>query len=172
LEVDKSDVPIPFIEAESIEPCSIYVDEEGDWYHEGNRIIRESILALLLEGLRLRPDGTYMLQWNKTICALDVADAVFVVTRVDRTKSEDSGREWIRLTFKNSASGETLDPDTLRVGRGNVLYCQVRAGRFPARFSRPAYYQLAEWIQEDPSSGRFYLELDGRRHVIQTAAHP
>jgi uncharacterized protein len=169
MEVDTQDVPIPGVAAESIQPCAIYVDEEGDWYHEENLIIRENILETLFEGLRLGPDGKYLIEWNRTVCALDVADAVFVVARVDRTRSKDTNRERIWLTFRHLASGEPLDPATLRVGKENVLYCLVRAGRFPARFSRPAYYQLAEWIQEDPSSGRFYLELDGQPHVVQTA---
>jgi len=164
--VDTPEAPIPGVGEEGIPPCAIHVDEEGDWYHEGNRIIRESILEVLFEGLRVGPDGNYLIEWNRTVCALDVADTVFVVARVDRTRSEDTDQESIRLTFRHLSHAEPLDPTTLRVGKDNVLYCQVRAGRFPARFSRPAYYQLAEWIQEDAGSGLFYLELDGHRHAI------
>jgi uncharacterized protein len=165
-EVDMPEAPISGVGAESIQPCAIFVDEEGDWYHEGNRIIRENILEDLFEGLRLGPDGNYLIEWNRAVCALDVADAVFVVGRVDRTESEGTNRERIWLTFRHISQGEPLDPATLMVGKDNVLYCQVRAGRFPARFSRPAYYQLAEWIQEDADSGRFYVELDGQRYAI------
>jgi hypothetical protein len=53
------------------------------------------------------------------------------------------------------------------VGRENVLHCRIRDGAFPARFSRPAYYQIAQWIQEDPENGSFFIECDGKRYPIR-----
>jgi hypothetical protein len=38
--------------------------------------------------------------------------------------------------------------------------------RFRARFSRPAYYQLAEFIREDDIGHGFYIELNGDRYSI------
>lgn len=152
--------------APEIPSCGVYVDEEGDWYFEGNKIIHENILGLLFDSLRLRPDGTYVIEWNYTVCALDAADTVFVVARVDRLKREGANQDSLWLTFKHAARGEPLDAASLWVGKDNVLYCRVGEGRFPARFSRPAYYQLAEWIQEDTETGQFYLELNDRRYTI------
>ena len=60
---------------------------------------------------------------------------------------------------------EALRPDTLFVGQQNVLYCRVKGGTFPARFIRAAYYQLAQYVEED--DGAFYLPLNGRNHVIR-----
>ena len=57
-------------------------------------------------------------------------------------------------------STETLEPAGLRVGKDNVLYCTVKAGRFPARFNRAAYYQLSEYIEEGEDG--FYLKLEER----------
>jgi hypothetical protein len=62
---------------------------------------------------------------------------------------------------------ETLDPSTLKVGKDNVLYCRIRKGIFPARFSRAAYYRLAQWIEEDAGAGSFYLTLNGNRYTIE-----
>jgi len=39
--------------------------------------------------------------------------------------------------------------------------------RVRARFSRPAYYQLAQWIDEDPGTGGFSLRVGGRRFPIR-----
>ena len=151
----------------NIQPCEIHVDEEGDWTHKGIRIIRDDIIEIFLENLQLAPDGSYLIRWDQSLCALDAADTVFVVGRADRVKSEDSMEEQVLLGLKHLSRAEPLDPATLWVGRDNVLYCRVREGRFPARFSRPAYYQLAEWIREDEATGGFYLELSGRRFSIR-----
>jgi hypothetical protein len=39
-------------------------------------------------------------------------------------------------------------------------------GGIPARFLRPAYYQLVEFIHEDKEQNRFYLSLGGKRYYI------
>jgi hypothetical protein len=38
--------------------------------------------------------------------------------------------------------------------------------KISARFLRPAYYQLAEFIHEDKEDHRFYLLLSGKRYYI------
>ena len=151
----------------NIQPCEIHVDEEGDWTHKGIRIIRDDIIEIFFENLQLAPDGSYLIRWNQSLCMLDAADTVYVVGRADRVKSEDSMEEQVLLGLKHLSRAEPLDPATLWVGRDNVLYCRVLEGRFPARFSRPAYYQLAEWIREDEDTGGFCLELNGHRFSIR-----
>jgi hypothetical protein len=39
--------------------------------------------------------------------------------------------------------------------------------RVRARFSRPAYYQLAQWIDEDPDAGGFCLNVGGKNYPIR-----
>ncbi|RLB20203.1 MAG: hypothetical protein DRG71_10075, partial [Deltaproteobacteria bacterium] len=60
---------------------------------------------------------------------------------------------------------EELEPETLFVGNEDVLYCKVKGGKFPARFLRPAYYQLAEHIREE--EGQFYLFLGKEKYSIK-----
>ena len=60
---------------------------------------------------------------------------------------------------------EALLPDSLFVGKENVLYCKVKSGLFPARFNRAAYYQLAEYIEEEGKN--YFLPLNGRKYVIR-----
>jgi hypothetical protein len=55
---------------------------------------------------------------------------------------------------------ERLDPKTLVFKDSNVPYCRVRNG-LAARFSRPAYYQLTEFIEYDASDDAYYLAVDG-----------
>jgi len=62
-------------------------------------------------------------------------------------------------------SAERLDPDSLEVGNGNVLYCRVKDGAERARLLRPAYYPLAYYIEE-AASGQFELRCGGATHPI------
>jgi uncharacterized protein len=150
-----------------IPPSGVFVDEEGDWYHEGSRIFRDGVLHLFLESLCMDSDGRYIIDCGGTRCTLDVADTPLVVSRVDRKPHpHDAGREVIAIRFRHLPDEEVLDPQTLYVGRDNVIYCRVRGGRFPARFSRPAYYQLASWVEED-ETGAFFLNLNGVRYTIK-----
>ena len=47
------------------------------------------------------------------------------------------------------------------MGQDNVLYCKVKSPAFPARFNRAAYYQLAEYIEEEGET--YYLPLNGKK---------
>jgi hypothetical protein len=149
-----------------IPPSGVFVDEEGDWYHEGNKIFREGVLHLFLEGLCMDKEGRYIIDCGGTRCTLDVADTPLVVARVDRKPHpRDPDREVITLRFRHLPDEEELDLETLYVGKNNVIYCRVRGGRIPARFSRPAYYQLTAWVEED--NGIFSLELNGVRYPVK-----
>ena len=61
---------------------------------------------------------------------------------------------------------EELDLGTLYVGKENVLYCAVKNGRFPARFSRNSYYQLAEFIEQEEKEHSFFINLNNEKYLI------
>lgn len=155
------------IPADPMLPSGITVDREGDWYYQEDKIIREDILELFLSNLRLTPGGTFVIDWRGQHCSLQVADTPFIVSRVDRIRSQGTKHEEIQVLLKHLPRPEVLDPSTLQVGAGNVPYCSIRNGQFRARFSRPAYYQLAAWIQADPDTDGFYLELNECRYPIR-----
>lgn len=144
----------------SVSPCGIFIDRDGKWYHQGIEMVRKDILSLFFEHITLCPDGTYLLELDGQRCRLDVADTAFVVMRVDQ--EEDSSFSIIL----NDGTREVLVP-RLRVGKEGVLYCRVKNGRFPARFSRPAYYQIASYMDEE--GGIFFLPSGGVRHPVEQA---
>jgi len=148
-------------------PCNITVDKEGVWHYEGRELIRRDIVEYLLENVVLGKDGKYVIETETGCCELDVADTPFVISRVDRVTRESSGEEQILLFLRHLSSKEVLDPETLHVGAENVLYCRIRRGIFPARFSRPAYYEFAAWVQEDDRTGEFFIELNGKHYPIR-----
>ncbi len=93
---------------------------------------------------------------------MDVEDTAFVVRRVSHVNEETGKRAGFVLNLSDDTE-EELMPDTLYMGEANVLYCRVKAGEFPARFNRPAYYQLAAHIEEE---GGFVLPINGRKFKI------
>jgi hypothetical protein len=151
----------------NIQSSEISVDEEGDWFNEGVAITREDIVRFFLEYLHEQSDGSYVIVHGESRCAVDVADTPFVVRSVDLTGGGDEGPARFILKLKHLREPVPLDPCTLFSGANNVLYCRIHDLRHRARFSRPAYYQLAQWIEENPESGGFCLVLGDERFPIR-----
>lgn len=144
----------------------IYVDKEGTWFHKGAPIIHRGFLLLFYKLIHLDQDGRYIIKFNEQTCVLDVEDTPFVILRttfVQGATEEHSDRFVLDLIDETQ---EVLDPATLTVAADHVMYCKVRDGQFDARFSRPSYYQLAQHIQQDPVSDRFFLPLNGATYYI------
>ena len=157
LDKDQADIP----------SCMIYVDKEGAWFHKGVPIVHQGFLELFYQSLRLDEHGRYLLAFRDQICVLHVEDTPFVILRVAfETRSKDLGKDRFLLHLVDGTQ-EELDPQTLTVGYDHVLYCKIRNRKFRARFSRPSYYQLAQYILEDTASGSFYLSMNGKRYVIK-----
>ncbi|MGC1402294.1 MAG: hypothetical protein WA974_05125 [Thermodesulfobacteriota bacterium] len=148
-------------------PCLIFVSKDGKWYHEGAEIIHRPIFLWLIQSLEKTEDGLFIVNLNNQKCVLEVEDTPLVVRQVDLVREKTKGKDQIRLTL-NDESQEILDPETVWINKESVLYCQVKDGRFPARFLRPAYYQLAEYIV-DEDNGEFALLLDNERYPIKAA---
>jgi hypothetical protein len=153
-------------EEDGLPPCMISVDKEGAWFHNGVPIVHRGFVLLFYQSIHLDDRGRYILKLHNQTCRLDVEDTPFVVLRVTfLAKVEQRGGDCFMLHLIDETQ-EPLDPTTLTVGNGHVLYCKIRQGRFTARFCRPAYYQLAQHIQEDPESRRFFISLNGNRYTV------
>ncbi len=162
---DENQLPFSLSEKDLL-PCGILIDREGDWYHRGSRMHRTDIVAHLCQHIcRDESSGLYIIQMDKQRCYLEVEDTPLVITGVLHQEGED-GQEQLLLSIKHLEVTEPLDPTSLWVGRENVLYCTVMEERIPARFLRPAYYQLAEFIHEDSAQDRFYLLFRGTQYYI------
>jgi len=154
---------------EQIPSCDIFVDREGEWHYRGAPMIRKDIVGLFLEHLTLSPDGDYVIDLDGQRCRLEVEDTVFVVKRVESGKDNDKGIDGFLLLLSDGTR-EPLSDHTLEIGEGNMLYCRVKQDKFKARFSRPAYYQIASHVEED--EGCFYLPLNGRRIKLHFITPP
>ncbi|MFH1242473.1 MAG: hypothetical protein V1689_08935 [Pseudomonadota bacterium] len=153
------------VKNQDLPPCMIYIDKEGHWYHKGLEMIRRDFVQLFYRNMELDSKGRYVIDWNGNRCYVDVEDTAYVVRGVvyEEAKGDQTGRF---ILYLSDYTYEELIPDTLVVGKENVLYCRVKGGAFPARFNRAAYYQLAEHVEERDNA--YYLPLGGERYRILT----
>lgn len=143
----------------------IYIDKEGTWYYKGAEMFRKDILALFFEALRRDANGKYYLEMEGKRYYIQVEDTPFVVKAVNVHSVGEGGRK-VELVL-NDGSLELLDGATLKLGRDNVLYCSIKGGRFDARFSRPAWYQLAGHVEFDEEKGWYTLAIGSKRYTLK-----
>ncbi len=149
-------------EDEKIEMEAISIDKDGRWFYQGSEMIHRDIVLLFYQHLHIDSQGRYLIRLAGEECYVKVEDTAFAVLRID-LKTYGNREECFRI-WLNDESEELLDLDALFVGKENVLYCKVKGGKFPARFQRPAYYQLAKYVQEE--DGKYLIVLNGRKHLI------
>ena len=154
------------IHEDRMPPCHIRIDKEGRWYHLGVEMVHQDFIKLFYRHMERDQSGRYIIDWAGDRCYVEVEDAPFVVQRAD-FKGSDQGDRSCFILYLNDDSREALSPESLYLGEKVVLYCMVKEGRFPARFNRPAYYQIGAYVEED-TMGRFYLPLNGERYYIRS----
>jgi len=134
------------------------INREGEWLHEGEEITHPGILANLRSNLR-HDEAGYFVQTGPARIPVEVADTPYVVIRVEPEGST------LHLTL-NDGTQEPLDPTTLRFAAGEVPYCRVKGGRWEARLSRAAAWELGRLVEYDETTGRALLRLGGTVHSI------
>ncbi len=146
-------------------PREIVIDKEGHWFYRGAEIVRRDIVELFCRHLERDHRGGYLIRWQGQECPVSVEDTPLVVWGTSRV--EEDGKIRGILLHLSDGTSEMLDPSSFYVGAGNVPYCGVRGGVFPARFSRKAYYELAGMVEEDSSKGTFALRIGAHRYPIR-----
>jgi len=148
-------------------PFEIKIDKEGVWYYNGAEMFRKDILAAFFQNLFRDESGRYYVKMGDDMCYLKVEDTPIVVKSVHdiaEPDAPDSGGKCLGI-FLSDSSLEKIDLESLRIGEGNVLYCDLQRG-FPARFTRAAYYQIAEKIQFDGKTG-YFIPSNGKNYIIK-----
>ena len=148
---------------DNIPPCLIYIDKEGRWFHKGVEMIHREFIRLFYQNMSKDSEGRFIINLDGDCCYVDVEDTPYVVRKVIYEDSDETDRSRYILRLSDDTD-EDLSPDSLYIGKDNVLYCHVKDGVFPARFTRPAYYQLAEYIEEKGEA--YYLSLNGKNHPV------
>lgn len=147
-------------------PCMIYVDKDGAWFHKGAPIIHRELLLFFYQCLCADELGRYIIKFNDQVCRLDVEDTPFVILSTDFVRAEADGEKSLFILHLIDDTKEELALDTLTIGPDNVLYCKIRNGKFKARFSRPSYYQLAQHVEEEPGTGRYFICPNNKKYYL------
>ena len=134
------------------------IDRDGGWLHEGEEVTHEGILSSLRQGLQVDVAG-HFLQIGPVRVPVEVEDAPFAVVRLEA--DGDGFAVWL-----NDGSREALDPASLRLREGDVPYCRVKDGRFEARFSRAAAWQLLQHVEAESQGAPPTLAAGGRRYAL------
>lgn len=136
------------------------IDREGRWFQNGAEIVHPEIYRAFNRMLERVPDGGYQVRLGREICRVQVEDAPFVVRRIVHDAPS------LIMLELNDGTREEFRPDRFWIGERNVPYTKVKEDTFHARFSRPAYYQLAEHIESDDGESAFFFVIDGERWQI------
>ena len=139
-------------------PPRLRIDRDGVWFHDEVEVTHPGIIANLRDNLRV-DEGGHFLQIGPARVPVEVADTPFVVERVEALG------DGLTATL-NDLTREPVALDTLRVDERAIPRCRVKEGRFDARLSRAATYQLLQHVQPDEGSGRSALVLGGRRYPV------
>ena len=137
------------------------VDHEGRIIHDGTEVVDPATLRFFLRAMQRTPDGRWLVVCQGERNWFEAPDTPFVVQRLRLGLEGDDLRE-IELCFAGDLR-EPLDPVTLETEAG-MLFCRIRHGAVPARFSRIAMQQLGPFLGEH--HGAPALVVDGRVYLI------
>jgi hypothetical protein len=131
------------------------IDRDGGWFHEDEEVTHQGILASLRDALQVDATG-HFIQIGPVRVPVDVEDAPFSVVRLE---PEGDG---LALTLNDLS----LEPTSLRLGAGDVPYCRVKGGKFEARFSRAAAWQLLQHAEPGAPDAPATVTVGGRRYPL------
>ena len=149
---------------EYIGKIEIYVDKEGTWYYKGLEATREDIIRIFMESLVELPNGEFGLKEGEKVFKIEVEDTPFVATGIKVvSKGESIERILVKLRWMDEE--KEIDPKSIKVGKDNVLYVNLKDSGRRVRLLRPAYMELANLISEDINKG-YYIEVSGKRYYL------
>ena len=136
----------------------IRIARNGDWYHEGRRFERQSLVKLFASVLRREADGYFLLTPVEKL-RIEVEDAPFVANLVDAIDEE--GQQAIVFTT-NIGDRILLDPEhdlRIETDQGSGVprpYIHFRDG-LDALITRSAFYDLINLAREIKRDGSGWL---------------
>lgn len=131
----------------------IYIDEKGEWYHEGDKIARQSLVRLFASVLWGQDDGQgvqFFLKAPTHLYQIDVADAPLVIIGVNQMMLDGQ----TAIVFTTNTGDDVMLDDAhipyFAQSRGDkaewCAYVPMRYRLF-AKIARSAFYHLLEMGQ-------------------------
>lgn len=144
-------------EIERFRKTDIRIDRQGEIWHQGEQIKHQRLKKAILSWLDVLPDGRDIIRLDDTRYGyVDIDDAHLLAQSLSWN---DDGDATLHL---NSGKTKKLNLKGLYVGHGHAMY--ARHGKIKIRLLTPAYYTLAERIEENEDG--FELVTGGKSHPI------
>lgn len=135
------------------------LDGDGRFWHAGELVTHPGMQEAFASWISRHPgDGRHILCNGYDWTYFTVEDVPFFVRAL-------GGRAAEPTVILSDQTEEPLDPGSLRVGRGDALYCRVKGGAYEARFTPAAQLALAPYVEEGPDE-QPVLRLAGREFVV------
>ena len=135
-----------------------FIDKSGNWFQDGIKIRHRGTYLYNNRLLDVDGEGRFFVDEGSGRLYAEVEDTPFVVKMVHRRGDEF-------FLGLNDETEELLDFGSLRMSGENVPYARVKDGRFEARFSRPAYYELMKYADKDGND--YFIEIGGIKQYIK-----
>ncbi len=138
---------------------TIHLDRHGVFFHDGERVEKESLARALHRWVAFHPDdGRPILTNGYDWTYFTVEDTPLFVEALSGTTR---GAPTLRLS---DGTEEALDPTAVLVDEDGVCFARVKAGRALARFWRHAQASLAPYLAEDEPPR---LVIDGAAYAVR-----
>ncbi|HOO55985.1 MAG TPA: DUF1285 domain-containing protein [bacterium] len=146
------------------EPAEIIIDKNCNWTANGMQMVNEKIFKLFCESL-VKEGDSYFIRIGNQENPVIVEDVPFCVKHVFLENTAE-GKDVLRLLLNDQRMAD-LEPESLRSLNKESVYCRINGSNMEAKFSREAITQLGNFIELDPESGEFFLELNSKKYFIR-----
>ncbi len=139
----------------------IFIDKEGNWFQDGTPILHRWTYLYnnkLLQKVQKDDQVQYFIDEGRGKIYIEVEDTPFVIKNIELRNSS-------LFLILNDETDEKLQFDTIYLNADNIPYVKVKNGRFDARFSRPAYYEIMKLLNHE--QGKYYLNIGSEKILIK-----
>ncbi len=135
-----------------------FIDKEGNWFQDGIKIRHRWTYLYNNKLLDRDEEGRYYVDEGSGKLYVRVEDTPFVVKMVNK-------KDHVFYVVLNDETEERLDFGSFRIKSENIPYTRVKGGKFKARFTRPAYYELMKHAVKEGEE--YFIEEDGEKYLLK-----
>lgn len=139
----------------------IRLDEHGNWYQGEFPILHDRTIQFLHRNINIDEEGRYYLSGEDRPVYFKVDDAPYQITKIEKTIVG----LLINLTDE---SVELLEPQSLWRGKNDALYCLVKGGKLPAKFTRSAHHDFLSNLEGE--EGSYQVVINKKTYKISDKA--
>ena len=145
----------------------IFINAQGEWWYEGNRIVHPEVLNLFKSSLTFDAErDEFFIDYKGKQAPVKIAKTPYFIR--DAVVEKGSSGELVNVVLEvDDGSRENLDPETLVLDEDGVLQVKIKAGRFAARCLAAAHFRIAELLEDD-ASGNFFIVINGAKSAVNS----